>query len=388
MLKTRTLIFTLIILLAAYLGWQRLFRDDLNLPKGENIQTETIVIEDGEVIDTKDDDTGPDNATSDTEPEIIPNSEKTTNIKNKEEALTTKKITVTDGIKHSVPLDEIKGGGPKKDGIPSIDEPKFTSIEEAEIWLEDSNPGISVSIGSSSRFYPYRILVWHEIVNDTVNGQRILVTYCPLCFSGVVYDPLVGGERVEFGTSGKLWKSNLVMYDRKTDSLWSQVLGEAIVGEMTTTKLKILPSDMVRFGEWKKTNLDGEVLSKDIKVFPPRDYNRDPYGDYYTTPRLLFNQTELFGGSEAEDKRLERKDLILGIIIDGKAKAYLTYAVKEKEEIEDTFAGKTIIAKYESNIDAVRLFEKINSGTLERINPVTSFWFAWVAAYPQTELYK
>lgn len=153
-----------------------------------------------------------------------------------------------EGTKHSIPLGEIKSGGPPKDGIPSIDKPNFISIKEAEGFLKESDPGIAINIEGEKRFYPFKILVWHEIVNDMIKGKRVLVTYCPLCLTGIVFDPVVKGERVEFGVSGKLWNSNLLMYDRKTDSLWSQVLGEAVVGEMVGTKLAVVPSDIIQFG--------------------------------------------------------------------------------------------------------------------------------------------
>jgi len=218
-----------------FLVFRQFSRNEFDLPQGGETITETIVIQDRGVSITKE-------------------------------------IMITDGVKHSIPLDELIGGGPPKDGIPSIDNPKFVSVQEANKWLGDKEPGIVFSRGNTHRFYPYQILVWHEIVNDIVpalsgvegEGERVLVTYCPLCFTGFVLDPLVQGERVEFGTSGLLWKSNLVMYDRKTDSLWPQVLAEAVVGEMTGTKLKILPSDQARYGEWKKLHLNGEVLSRDI----------------------------------------------------------------------------------------------------------------------------
>jgi len=318
--------------------------------------------------------------------------------------LTTREIMTTDGVKHSVPLDEVIGGGPPKDGIPSIDNPKFISITEAGKLLSDSDPGIALDINGTTKFYPFQILVWHEIVNDTINGQRVLITYCPLCLSGIVFDPVVPssaevsaatkvladrsagrqGERVEFGTSGKLWNSNLVMYDRKTDSLWSQILGEAIVGELTGTQLKVLPSDMVRFGEFKKWYPKGSVLSRDTGT--TRFYGQDPYGDYYTTPGTYFPVGE-------KDDRLGDKDFILGIVINGEAKAYWPEAVKKAGEITDRFAGKTIIARYEKEIDAVRLFSADPSNpsgqtTLERINPFGAFWFSWVAAHPDTELLK
>lgn len=290
-----------------------------------------------------------------------------------------KEIRVTNGVKHSVPLDEIIGGGLSKDGIPPINNPKFISIVAANKFLNDNEPGIALNINSIKRFYPFQILVWHEIVNDIINGQRVLVTYCPLCFSGIVFDPVVKGERVEFGTSGKLWNSNLVMYDRKTDSLWSQILGEAIVGEMTGVSLKVFSSDIVKYGDFKKLYIDGEVLSRDTGAI--RFYGQDPYGDYYTTPGTYFPVSK-------KDNRLSDKDFILGIIVNGKAKAYWPEAVKKAGEIEDRFGGKVIIALYEKRIDAVRLFEKKADGVIERINPFGAFWFSWVAAHPDTELLK
>lgn len=283
------------------------------------------------------------------------------------------------GTKHSVPLNEIVGGGPPKDGIPSIDNPKFVPISEATDFLNDHDPGIALNIDDTARFYPFQILVWHEIVNDTINGQRVLITYCPLCLSGIVFDPVVQGDRVEFGTSGKLWNSNLVMYDRKTDSLWSQILGEAIVGDMTGTQLKVLPSDITRFGEFKKLQPEGSVLSRDTGA--TRFYGQDPYGDYYTTPGTYFPVGK-------KDDRLGDKDFVLGIIINRKAKAYWPEAVKKVGEITDQFGGMTIVARYEKEIDAVRLFEKKADGTVERINPFGAFWFSWVAAHPDTELLK
>lgn len=296
-----------------------------------------------------------------------------------------KEIMITDGVKHSVPLSEILGGGPPKDGIPSIDHPKFVSVAEAGNFLKDSEPGIALSIDNADRFYPFQILVWHEIVNDNIGGKRVLVTYCPLCLSGIVFDPAVNGERVEFGTSGKLWNSNLVMYDRKTDSLWSQILGEAIAGEMTGTKLAVLPSDQIRFGEWKKLHPEGVVLSRDTGA--TRFYGQDPYGDYYTTPGTFFPVNK-------KDNRLSEKEFVLGITVNGKAKAYYPPAIKKSGRVEDKFEGKTIIAEYEKDIDAVRIFSAEGGSPegrekkLERINPFGAFWFSWVAAHPDTELFK
>lgn len=290
-----------------------------------------------------------------------------------------KTIMVSDGVRHSVPLKEIVSGGPPKDGIPSIDQPKFTSIAEAAIWLRDEDPGIAVSLSGIDRFYPYRILVWHEIVNDVIAGQRVLITYCPLCYSGIVFDPLVRGERVEFGTSGKLWNSNLVMYDRKTDSLWSQILGEAIVGELTGTKLSVLTSDIMRFDTFRAAFPVGQVLSRETGA--SRDYGYDPYGDYYTTPGLYFPLTK-------RDDRLDEKARVLGLVVKGQAKAYAVEAVKRAGEVADTFQGKTILARHEPDLDVVRLYEQKTDGQLAPLNPFAAYWFSWSAAHPDTELLK
>lgn len=291
-----------------------------------------------------------------------------------------RKIFVTDGVKHSVPLDEIISGGPPKDGIPPIDDPKFVSVKEAEEFIKVSEPGVAFTRGNTHRFYPYQILVWHEIVNDTVEGERILVTYCPLCLTGFVFDPLVKGERVEFGTSGKLWKSNLVMYDRKTESLWSQILGEAIVGEMTGAKLNILESDPVRFGEWKKKFPEGQVLSRDTGAV--RFYGSNPYGDYFAPLDFAINL------AKARDTRLPPEAFVFGVVINDRPKAYLVEAVKKRVEVIDEFQGIQILLRHEKDLDVVRTYKRLPDGRLERINPFSAFWFSWSAAHPNSELYK
>jgi len=330
------------------------------LPEGE-IKRETIILNDeGQLVDE------------------LPNNE-TDNQKGDVMKYEEKEIMVTDGVRHSVPLDEIVGGGPARDGIPSIDEPKFLSTAEVD-FLSDEEPGIALSLNGIDRFYPFQILVWHEIVNDELGGQEVLVTYCPLCLSGVVFDPVVQGEQVEFGTSGKLWQSNLVMYDRKTDSLWSQILGEAIVGDATGSKLQILASDQTKYGQWRKEYPNGQVLSRDTGA--RRFYGSDPYGNYYG------NNSQIISRVGSEDGRLENKDFVLGVVKDNQAKAYYPPSIKAKGEIRDNFAGRVIVAKYDQDLDAVRLYEEAVDGKMVRINPFPSFWFAWVAAHPDTDLYK
>ena len=147
----------------------------------------------------------------------------------------------TDFTKHSVPYGEIFSGGPPKDGIPSIDEPEFV-LAGLHGKLEDTEPVVGLVLNGEAKAYPLRILTWHEIVNDEIGGIPVTVTYCPLCNSAVVFDRRVGDKVLDFGTTGRLRNSDLVMYDRQTESWWQQFLGEAIVGEMTGARLEMLPS--------------------------------------------------------------------------------------------------------------------------------------------------
>jgi len=145
-------------------------------------------------------------------------------------------IMETNGVKHLIPLDKIKGGGPPKDGIPSIDNPVFTNAKDAN-FMSDSDTVIGLDINGETKAYPLFILVWHEIVNDIVSDTPVSVTYCPLCYTNQVFERIIDGKTVEFGTSGKLYNSNLLMYDRLTESYWSQALGMAVTGELTGYEL-------------------------------------------------------------------------------------------------------------------------------------------------------
>ena len=349
-----------ILVLGAVVVWQLFLRgEEVNIPSGDTTSQTIIIDEQGRVVEPGAED-------------IMPPSSKG--------IFKTREIMVTDGVRHSVPLAEIIGGGPAKDGIPPIDEPKFISPSEADEWLSDNEPGISYSDGNAHRFYPYQILVWHELVNDTVNGKRVLISYCPLCLSGFVFDPLVSGERVEFGTSGKLWKSNLVMYDRKTDSLWSQILGEAILGELTGTILNTLPSDQVLYGNWKKQFPNGQVLSKDTGAI--RIYGSSPYGSYFSTTNFALS---LAG---EQDDRLPNDAFVFGVVVGDEAKAYHVEAVKARGVVEDSFAGVDFILRYDKDLDVVRMFKKLADGSEERVNPFSNFWFSWAGIHPETELYK
>jgi hypothetical protein len=183
----------------------------------------------------------------------------------------------TDFSKASVRLDEIVSGGPPKDGIPAIDKPEFTGVK-GNHGLSPREPVISVHIGSEARAYPLRIMIWHEIANDTLGSTPIAVTFCPLCNSAVVFDRRIEGRVLSFGTTGKLRNSDLVMYDRQTESWWQQFGGEGIVGELTGKQLPLVPSRVESFERFAERFPNGNVL------VPPKDsgraYGTNPYAGY------------------------------------------------------------------------------------------------------------
>ena len=183
----------------------------------------------------------------------------------------------TDFTRKSIEFSEILSGGPPKDGIPAIDKPKFLPAGTvSELGLQE--PVISVAMDGAARAYPLSILIWHEIVNDRIGSTPITVTYCPLCNSAIVFDRRIGGKVLDFGTTGKLRNSDLVMYDRQTESWWQQFLGEAIVGEMTGTRLKTIPARLESFALFKQRHPDGDVLVPNNPGF--RNYGYNPYGGY------------------------------------------------------------------------------------------------------------
>jgi hypothetical protein len=194
----------------------------------------------------------------------------------------------TDFSKARVDFDEIVSGGPPKDGIPSIDDPDFVHVDEAALSARE--PVIGLVLHDDARAYPLQILMWHEIVNDVVGGVPVAVTYCPLCNTGIVFDRRVDGQTLEFGTTGKLRNSDLVMYDRQTESWWQQFLGTAIVGELTGTDLEMIPSRLESFVRFTERAPDGLVLVP--KQERARAYGRNPYGGYDQSSRpFLYDGT-------------------------------------------------------------------------------------------------
>jgi Protein of unknown function (DUF3179) len=318
--------------------------------------------------------------------------------------------------KHIVPLDQIVSGGPPPDGIPSIDNPKFISAQEADEFLEDSELVLGLNINGDIRAYPLQILVWHEIVNDKVDGVPVAVTYCPLCFTNQVFNRTIEEDEqiLEFGTSGKLYNSNLLMYDRTSKSLWSQAMAQGIVGKYAGVKLERIPFDVAYWKEWKQLHPESKVLSRDTGSNRP--YGADPYGDYYTNGDVLFPVSN-------KDGRLGLKEIVVGFENKGQYKAYKLQEIENKKVINDQVNGKSIalfslypfmVRAYDSIIDGRALqfdynikknifvdkqtgsewnFEgtaisgQMKGKQLTRLPFDEGFWFEWIAFHPKTRLY-
>lgn len=193
----------------------------------------------------------------------------------------------------SIDLSEVLSGGPPKDGIPAIDNPKFAEIGAVD--LDDREPVIGFSHNGDARAYPLRVLMWHEIANDVVGGHPFAVTYCPLCNAAIVFDAEADGERLDFGTTGRLRNSDLLMYDRQSESWWQQFSGEAIIGARTGDKLRIMPSRLESFGRFKARHPGGKVLVPNNEDM--RDYGRNPYVNYDGRPAPY----PLFTGAMPDD---------------------------------------------------------------------------------------
>ena len=237
-----------------------------------------------------------------------------------------------------VPLNEIISGGPPPDGIPPVDTPRFLEVDQVD-FLADNEPVLAVDIDGDARAYPVQILMWHEIVNDTVGGVPVSVTYCPLCNSAVAYDRRLGELVLEFGTSGMLWNSALVMYDRQTETIWSHFTGQGIVGELTGRRLDTFPVAMVPWSRWQEAHPDGLVLSR--QTGHRRDYGRNPYPGY----DAIDSEPFLFEGEV--DGRFTAMTRIVGILRDDEALAVPLFQLRDERVIEHDLAGQRLVVFWE-----------------------------------------
>lgn len=336
----------------------------------------------------------------------------------------------TDFTKHRISFDEILSGGPPKDGIPALDEPKFISVQEADEWLKLVEPVILFKHGHEARAYPLQILMWHEIVNDVVAGTPVVVTFCPLCNTAIAFERTIDGQALDFGTTGRLRHSNLIMYDRQTETWWQQATGEAIIGEFTGKQLQLLPAMIVSWKEFQTAYPDGKVLSRDTGY--NRQYGQNPYFGYDDIDKSPF----LFQGET--DGRLLPMARVVTVELHGEAIAYPYEILKKVRMVNDTVGTDSIVVFWKPgtasaldqntlakgrDVGAVNTYlREVNgqvltfsyeagrivddqthsewnilgeavSGPLrgQQLTPVVNinhFWFSWAAFKPETRVYQ
>ncbi len=265
----------------------------------------------------------------------------------------------TDFGKHSVPFSDIMSGGPPKDGIRAIDKPEFVGIGAADGWLKPREPVILFVHGSDARAYPLQILIWHEIVNDTVGGLPVAITFCPLCNTAIAFDRRVQERTLDFGTTGKLRFSDLVMYDRQTESWWQQATGQAIVGTLTGTQLTPLPAQTISWKTFKEAFPGGNVLSRNTGFNRP--YGENPYVGYDDVNSSPF----LYRGPK--DSRLRPVERVVTVSLAGEDVAYPFSALEKVRVVNDTVGGRKIVILFEkgvtSALDGHNIAESRDIGT-------------------------
>ena len=241
----------------------------------------------------------------------------------------------TDFSISSVHFDDIVSGGPPKDGIPAIDEPRFESIADARTWMDGRSPVIALEVEGDVRAYPMAIRTWHEIVNDTLGGEPVTVTFCPLCNTAIAFERTIDGVVHDFGTSGNLLASNLIMYDRQTESWWQQATGTSIVGELMGTQLAFLPAQIISLDEFEATYPDGDVLSRETGHV--RDYGRNPYPGYDRADDSPF----LYSGTT--DGRIAPKERVATVGEGGDAIAFAYPELSAVGVVHETVGGEPIV---------------------------------------------
>jgi len=336
----------------------------------------------------------------------------------------------TDFTKHSVSLSEIMSGGPPKDGIPAIEQPNFDSVEAAGKWLKANEPVVLFVQNREARAYPLQILIWHEIVNDTVGGAPASITFCPLCNTAIVFDRRLEGRVLDFGTTGKLRFSDLVMYDRQTESWWQQVTGEAIVGGLTGKRLRFLPAQIISWETFRAHFPAGRVLNRNTGHV--RSYGQNPYIGYDDIKASPF----LYRGPR--DARLRPMERVVTVSLGTEDAAYPFSVLEKVRVVNDTVGGVPLVvihasgvtsaldrgsiadsrdvgtsAVFERKVDGRTLTFKAASGRIvdgqtgsswnilgqattgplngRRLTPVVHgqhFWFAWAVFKPKTRVYS
>lgn len=274
-----------------------------------------------------------------------------------------------------IPKSQILRGGPPRDGIPSIDNPSFVTPEKSE--FKDEVQVLGVYFKGLAKAYPISILNWHEIVNDKFKAEPVSITYCPLCGSGMAYSGEIDGKITTFGVSGLLYNSDVLLYDRRTNSLWSQILNKAITGEMKGTTLTRINTQRTSLGAWKKLHPQTLVLSTNTGL--ARDYQRTPYAGYDKSNSLYFpvaNKSDV----------LHAKEWVLGVEVGGKFKAYPIQELAELKErkLEDQINKQRITLSWDKTVENVEIVDSSGNEVIS----IQLFWFAWYAFHPDSEVWS
>jgi hypothetical protein len=275
-----------------------------------------------------------------------------------------------DSTKKSVSLADLHQGCPARDCIPSIDDPQYLPVDEAT-EVADDELVVTLSYNGEYRAYPSRILDHHEIVNDTVAGDPLAVTWCPLCGSAVGIRRTVAGEVTEFGVSGVLYNSDLVMYDRATNTLWDQIEAKGIVGTRTGEHLELIPVSMSRWAKWRDKHPDTLVLSTETGF--DFDYTKDRYAEYRESTRL-------FMPVSAEDERVHAKTVVFGFDLPSGDIAYAESVLQENATYEHDLNGKKALVTLHDDGSVTMLRDD------QTLYPTRLFWFAWYTFHPGTDL--
>lgn len=276
----------------------------------------------------------------------------------------------------SVPPGDIHPGGPPRYGIPAIDRPVFVPAAQAT-HLKPDDRVLGVEWLGIARAYPINILNWHEVVNDRFADDAVVVTFCPLCGSGMAFGARIGGREFQFGVSGLLYNSDVLLYDRQTESLWSQIMAKAISGPMRGQRLIFLPTSHTTWGEWIRRHPKSAVLSPETGY--ARDYGRDPYLGYRESAELMFPVA-------IQDRRLHPKEQVIGLSLGGEHKAYPFSALSRgaAKVLEDRVGGQRVRIEFDPEARTGRVFDAQG----REIPSLIAFWFAWLAFHPETALHE
>ncbi len=273
-----------------------------------------------------------------------------------------------------IPANEILSGGPPRDGIPAINDPKFLPADNAH-HLQPADPVLGIVRNGVAKAYPLSILNLHEVVNDRFNGEGVVITFCPLCGSGMAYSAKIDGRTHTFGVSGLLYNSNVLLYDRQTESLWSQLMAQAVSGPMKGTRLHSLPLSHTTWKEWRTRHPDTLALSPDTGY--ARDYSRNPYQEYLHSRSIWFPVGHT-------SKRYHPKEQVMGVEIDGRFKAYPFVELgKTSGMFDDRFAGQDLRIVF----DKEHRNASVADANGRELPSVVTFWFAWYAFHPQTDVF-